>query len=45
VAENCIISAGSHVMSDVERNQVIFGTWRKKTLSSTSRLNSEFFLE
>jgi len=45
VAENCIISAGSHVMSDVEKNQVIIGTWRKKTLTSTSRLNSEFFLE
>jgi sugar O-acyltransferase (sialic acid O-acetyltransferase NeuD family) len=45
VAENCIISAGSHVMSDVERDQVILGTWRKKTLTSTSRLNSEFFLE
>ena len=45
VGENCIISAGSHVMSDVEQDQVIIGTWRKKTLSSTSRLNSEFFLE
>ena len=45
VAENCIISAGSHVMSDVEDGQVILGTWRKKTLTSTSRLNSEFFLE
>jgi sugar O-acyltransferase (sialic acid O-acetyltransferase NeuD family) len=45
VAENCIISAGSHVMSDVERGQVILGTWRKKTLTSSSRLNSEFFLE
>ncbi len=45
VAENCIISAGSHVMSDVDRNQVIMGTWRRKTLTSTSRLNSEFFLE
>ena len=45
VAENCIISAGSHVMSDVEKDQAIIGTWRKKTLASTSRLNSEFFLE
>lgn len=45
VAENCIISAGSHVMSDVETGQVVLGTWRKKTLTSTSRLNSEFFLE
>jgi sugar O-acyltransferase (sialic acid O-acetyltransferase NeuD family) len=45
VAENCIISAGSHVMSDVEKDQVVIGTWRKKTLTSTSRLNSEFFLE
>ena len=45
VADNCIISAGSHVMSDVEPNQVVIGTWRKKTLSSPSRLNSEFFLE
>ena len=45
VAENCIISAGSHVMSDVEANQVVIGTWRKKTLTSKSRLNSEFFLE
>jgi sugar O-acyltransferase (sialic acid O-acetyltransferase NeuD family) len=45
VADNCIISAGSHVMSDVEKDQVVIGTWRKKTLTSTSRLNSEFFLE
>jgi UDP-3-O-[3-hydroxymyristoyl] glucosamine N-acyltransferase len=45
VAGNCIISAGSHVMSDVEENQVVIGTWRKKTLTSKSRLNSEFFLE
>ena len=45
VAENCIISAGSHVMSDVEPDQIVLGTWRKKTLTSTSRLNSEFFLE
>ena len=45
VADNCIISAGSHVMSDVDENQVVLGTWRKKTLTSTSRLNSEFFLE
>lgn len=45
VAENCIVSAGSHVMSDVDKDQVILGTWRKKTLTTTSRLNSEFFLE
>ena len=45
VAGNCIVSAGSHVMSDVEEGQVVLGTWRKKTLTSTSRLNSEFFLE
>jgi len=45
VGENCIVSAGSHVMSDVDEDQVIMGTWRKKTLTSTSRLNSEFFLE
>lgn len=45
VGKNCIISAGGLILSDVEDDQVVIGTWRKKTLSSSSRLNTEFFLE
>jgi len=45
VGSNCIISAGGLILSDMEDDQIVIGTWRKKTLTSSSRLNTEFFLE
>lgn len=45
IGSHSIISAGGLILSDVEDGQVVIGTWRKKTLTSSSRLNTEFFLD
>lgn len=39
-----LVGAGTAVFSDVEAGQLVMGTWRKKTITTTSRLQSEFFL-
>jgi sugar O-acyltransferase (sialic acid O-acetyltransferase NeuD family) len=45
IGNDCLIGAGSLVLSDVEDSQIVMDTWKKRTLSSSSRLQSEFYLK